>query len=276
MVLSCSTLFVVAHQRWGFRQVEKTTPSMVFMHTHFVRGDKKRCLMMRSIVKKPSTRQQQQGMQASAMMQQYGMGMGGMNSMVMGGMGGMNGMGMGMNGMGMSMNGSSMGYMGMGMNGSNMGMGMFPPTIYHSQGRQVSYPSSQGSGGDPNQFSQGTMGGMPNSSDTFDSGRREMMEQQQRQMQMMENMYNGNGNDPQAPPPFEQDTSSPFNQGGMQQGNDGNMGSDDGNYGGGFDSGNSNGEGMSEVQIAAQFMKRDPSMEPWRALELAKRFKQQS
>jgi hypothetical protein len=48
------------HTRWGFRQVlEKSSPSsnngtsMIFMHPNFVRGDRKRCLLMRSIVKRP-------------------------------------------------------------------------------------------------------------------------------------------------------------------------------------------------------------------------------
>ena len=44
-------------RRWGFRQVEKDFSSnmMIFMHKHFTRGDKKKCLAMRSIVnvKKP-------------------------------------------------------------------------------------------------------------------------------------------------------------------------------------------------------------------------------
>jgi hypothetical protein len=43
--------------RWGFRQVEKDFSSgvMIFMHKHFTRGDKKKCLTMHSIVnaKKP-------------------------------------------------------------------------------------------------------------------------------------------------------------------------------------------------------------------------------
>ena len=38
--------------RWGFRQVEKNVPGItIFMHANFVRGDKNRCLLMRSIVK---------------------------------------------------------------------------------------------------------------------------------------------------------------------------------------------------------------------------------
>jgi hypothetical protein len=39
--------------RWGFRQVDKNvTGVMVFMHPSFSRGDKRRCLMMRSVVNK--------------------------------------------------------------------------------------------------------------------------------------------------------------------------------------------------------------------------------
>ena len=49
-------LLGVDYHRWGFRQVEKsslTSASMTFMHPNFIRGDKQRCLLMRSIVKKP-------------------------------------------------------------------------------------------------------------------------------------------------------------------------------------------------------------------------------
>eukprot|EP00804_Cyclotella_cryptica_P028200 CCRYP_011046-RA/>CCRYP_011046-RA protein AED:0.00 eAED:0.00 QI:393/1/1/1/1/1/2/147/403 len=44
--------FVRKLYRWGFRQVEKNVPGVtIFMHTNFIRGDKNRCLLMRSIVK---------------------------------------------------------------------------------------------------------------------------------------------------------------------------------------------------------------------------------
>ncbi|KAL7477685.1 hypothetical protein ACHAW6_003480 [Cyclotella cf. meneghiniana] len=44
--------FVRKLYRWGFRQVEKNVPGItIFMHANFVRGDKNRCLLMRSIVK---------------------------------------------------------------------------------------------------------------------------------------------------------------------------------------------------------------------------------
>ena len=49
--------------RWGFRQVEICLPgTMQFLHVNFVRGDKGRCLMLRSLVKKatPHRNQQQQ------------------------------------------------------------------------------------------------------------------------------------------------------------------------------------------------------------------------
>mmetsp|Transcript_25855 Transcript_25855/g.39061 ORF Transcript_25855/g.39061 Transcript_25855/m.39061 type:complete len:389 (-) Transcript_25855:291-1457(-) len=44
--------FVRKLYRWGFRQVEKDFSSgvMIFMHKHFTRGDKKKCLAMHSIV----------------------------------------------------------------------------------------------------------------------------------------------------------------------------------------------------------------------------------
>eukprot|EP00580_Thalassiosira_gravida_P001443 CAMPEP_0201598712 /NCGR_PEP_ID=MMETSP0492-20130828/432_1 /ASSEMBLY_ACC=CAM_ASM_000837 /TAXON_ID=420259 /ORGANISM="Thalassiosira gravida, Strain GMp14c1" /LENGTH=361 /DNA_ID=CAMNT_0048061165 /DNA_START=66 /DNA_END=1151 /DNA_ORIENTATION=- len=49
--------FVRKLYRWGFRQVEKELHGiMIFMHPYFFRGDKRRCLNMRSIVKKPQAR----------------------------------------------------------------------------------------------------------------------------------------------------------------------------------------------------------------------------
>eukprot|EP00984_Skeletonema_dohrnii_P031912 scaffold25055_cov104-Skeletonema_dohrnii-CCMP3373.AAC.2 len=53
----CNTSTIYDANRWGFRQVEKDFSSgvMIFMHKHFTRGDKKKCLTMHSIVnaKKP-------------------------------------------------------------------------------------------------------------------------------------------------------------------------------------------------------------------------------
>mmetsp|Transcript_13519 Transcript_13519/g.28400 ORF Transcript_13519/g.28400 Transcript_13519/m.28400 type:complete len:331 (-) Transcript_13519:324-1316(-) len=42
--------------RWGFRQLEKNSPdnNLIFFNKYFKRGDKKQCLQMRSIVKRPS------------------------------------------------------------------------------------------------------------------------------------------------------------------------------------------------------------------------------
>ena len=44
-----------SHTRWGFRQgvASPRGTSMTFMHPNFIRGDKQRCLLMRSIVKRP-------------------------------------------------------------------------------------------------------------------------------------------------------------------------------------------------------------------------------
>ena len=41
--------------RWGFRRVEKYNRTMVFTHVNFVRDEKKRCLIMRSVAKKTPT-----------------------------------------------------------------------------------------------------------------------------------------------------------------------------------------------------------------------------
>mmetsp|Transcript_4104 Transcript_4104/g.7040 ORF Transcript_4104/g.7040 Transcript_4104/m.7040 type:complete len:252 (+) Transcript_4104:638-1393(+) len=58
-LLRCATSHSTIYDatRWGFRQVEKDFSSgvMTFMHKHFTRGDKKKCLAMHSVVnaKKP-------------------------------------------------------------------------------------------------------------------------------------------------------------------------------------------------------------------------------
>lgn len=55
-ILLLTHLIPRRHCRWGFRQVEKDNLDvMIFFHSKFSRGDKKKCLAMRSIVKKPST-----------------------------------------------------------------------------------------------------------------------------------------------------------------------------------------------------------------------------
>eukprot|EP00581_Thalassiosira_minuscula_P014220 CAMPEP_0183725270 /NCGR_PEP_ID=MMETSP0737-20130205/19947_1 /TAXON_ID=385413 /ORGANISM="Thalassiosira miniscula, Strain CCMP1093" /LENGTH=468 /DNA_ID=CAMNT_0025956183 /DNA_START=204 /DNA_END=1610 /DNA_ORIENTATION=+ len=46
--------FVRKLYRWGFRQLEKDARGiLIFTHSNFIRGDKQRCLKMRSVVKKP-------------------------------------------------------------------------------------------------------------------------------------------------------------------------------------------------------------------------------
>ena len=58
-LMNIAPLLVLVISRWGFRQVDKSLPggstaaSLTFMHPNFIRGDKQRCLLMRSIVKKP-------------------------------------------------------------------------------------------------------------------------------------------------------------------------------------------------------------------------------
>jgi len=53
-LLRCATSHSTIYDatRWGFRQVEKDFSSgvMTFMHKHFTRGDKKKCLAMHSVV----------------------------------------------------------------------------------------------------------------------------------------------------------------------------------------------------------------------------------
>ena len=153
--------------------------------------------------------------------------------------------------------------------GSNIQYGMGPNIMrdgiathdqFPQQARQM-YPPFNNQGGDgimnssgvmsSNNFPHGNMG--MTSTDMFRAGlrleRMEQREQQQRQMQTID-MFNNSNAAPAAasfnPPPA------------MALKN---------NYG----SSSNHGE-MSEVEVAFQIMKQDPSVEPWRALELAKRF----
>lgn len=111
-------------------------------------------------------------------------------------------------------------------------------------------------------------------------------DQRQQQQQMMINMLNNNGGGGggsinNATASTSADASSPFNPPSMQGPPSGvmgnpmagvNMNSSHGNNHG--DSNNSVGTGdMSQVELASQLMKRDPSMDPLKALELAKRLK---
>lgn len=249
--------FVRKLYRWGFHQVEKSqTRAMVFMHAHFARGDKKRCLMMRSIVKKPAAQQPRTIINganhpahlSTNMLQRFG------SNSQYGGMGG----------------------------GAAFNFNMIPP-LFPQQARQVSYSGTPNQGGDngimnsngmgrgvppslfmPNQFPQGMT-----STDMFEAGlclERMEQRQQQRQNQMMDMLNDNGGNSPA----MAAATTSSFNQAMSQQqpqmpismssemnGNNSNFGGD-----------------MSQVDLATQILKRDPSMEPWRALELAKSFQQ--
>ena len=68
-----TNLLGVDDRRWGFRQVEKsslTSTSMAFMHPNFIRGDKQRCLLMRSIVKKPVSATRTSSMPRQSSLQQ--------------------------------------------------------------------------------------------------------------------------------------------------------------------------------------------------------------
>ena len=134
------------------------------------------------------------------------------------------------------------------MNSNSMGLGG-PSSLFMSN--QFPRSNMGMTSADPNQFSRGSMG--MTSTDMFEAGLRlERIEQrqQQRQMQMMDMLNNSNA--PIAPsfnPQAGATTRTNFL--------------------------NTNHRGdMSEVDLASEIMKQgEPGMEPWRALELAKRFK---
>lgn len=247
--------------------------------------------MMRSVVKKPSSAQQDNPLlqsqhdhnMFSGMASASGIGVGrgfpGANNNMLQGFGS-NSMGQygGMGGMG-------------GMTPSSMGMA----PLFPQQARQVSFPGANdsssfnnfsnsmggggGAGSGSNQgFPQGGMSGMT-SKDMFEAGLRlERMEQRQQQMQQMQMSM-----DPQSQ--FNH-PSAPSASAGMGGGNHSSMGMSgmsgspglpSANYGGSNSMMNNSSsfggaDNMSQVELASQLMKRDPSMEPWRALELAKRF----
>lgn len=263
--------------RWGFRQIEKNVSGiMIFTHQKFHRGDKQRCLMMRSIVRKSDTASnmvQQGGMAnqqsaAAAAFQSFGM-MNNINAM----------MGGGSNNQFASMNLSAFNQMGglgmnMGMNSNNVG-GMVNSNGMGFGGMFNSMPS---------QFPQGMFGqqGMT-SNGMFEAGLRleqMQMDLQKRQQQLMNT--NDNSLSPIQVGSSLTNTSvgmGAINQGAMNNGG-GNSNENFNTVGGQGDNingGNPNPvAAMSEIDLASELMKRDPQMKPWKAFELAKAFKQQS
>jgi len=242
--------FVRKLYRWGFRQVEKDTPGiMIFMHTNFIRGDKQRCLRMRSIVKKQNSQQQAYSNFTNNRQLPMLQGMGsnmpyGMNPNMMGNQN-MMGSPMGMQDR-FSMQGSQMyppsfnNQAGAGSGGMGMGMGIGDSSSVFNSGNN--FPNAMGM----------------TSTDMYRAGLQlERIEhQQQRQIQNMD-MFN-NGNNVPGAPPFNQSPPMPVQ---MPAAN--NYGGPTNNFGGGD---------ITDVDVAFNMMKQNPNMEPWRALELAKRF----
>mmetsp|Transcript_18495 Transcript_18495/g.38882 ORF Transcript_18495/g.38882 Transcript_18495/m.38882 type:complete len:375 (-) Transcript_18495:124-1248(-) len=233
--------FVRKLYRWGFRQVEKDRQGiMVFMHINFIRGDKQRCLKMRSIVKKQHA--QPQPFAAYGRLQPFGLNQFGM-------------MGSNLLGNAMSMSQfqpSNQMYPSFNQGGDNMmnaknargvGLGgsssLFAPNQFRGN---MGMPSMN----IPNQFSRNTMGmEMPNqfpgnamgvaSQDKFNAGLQ------------LESMLNNNTGP----------TLSPLNQGfAATTQND--------NFGNCFNGGN-----KSENEMASEMIRGDQGMEPWRALGIA-------
>ena len=264
---------------------------MKFVNANFIRGDKQRCLMMRSIVKKALLPVQQQPHTLSQQQQQVLPGGGMFPSFVQNTMGQF---GLGMPGMGM-------GQFGMGMGGGGTSMPPHRP-LYSQDARQLPFlPSASQAGGEyqsnimnsllgappslqfgvPNQFSQGAtrMGMM--SADMFEVHRERMeqLNQQQRQMQQMTGFHNLNVSNSQ--PINDQPhaaASSAFNQ---QQSvppamryYGGNISYGNTNVGGHTNAPNNDGNASDTssslvVDIATQLMMNDPNLLPRQALEMA-------
>eukprot|EP00584_Thalassiosira_punctigera_P005023 CAMPEP_0172534668 /NCGR_PEP_ID=MMETSP1067-20121228/6946_1 /TAXON_ID=265564 ORGANISM="Thalassiosira punctigera, Strain Tpunct2005C2" /NCGR_SAMPLE_ID=MMETSP1067 /ASSEMBLY_ACC=CAM_ASM_000444 /LENGTH=390 /DNA_ID=CAMNT_0013319483 /DNA_START=262 /DNA_END=1434 /DNA_ORIENTATION=+ len=261
--------FVRKLYRWGFRQVEKSSPGiMTFTHPNFHRGDKQRCMKMRSIVKKQTAHPVQPlrlaGMGVDPRLQAFGLA--GTYEAMMGQAGLMG------NAAALAAAQHSLAH--------QVPRQMYPPSF--NQGvvgdglmnsmNTMNHGGCVGLGGPASMFSSvssqypraGAMGGMT-STDMFEAGLRlEEMEQrqQQRQMQMM-GMLNGGGNTAMlnggGSPAL-----SPFNP--VPPSHMPNASNFGGSVGGSMHC-------MSEMELASEIMKRgEPGMEPWRALELAKRY----
>jgi len=346
--------FVRKLYRWGFRQVEKDTRSgtMIFVHANFVRGDKRRCLLMRSIVKKPTTNtvtQQQQhafsglaniSMNVGANLPNMNGNSSNNNSMIYPGFGSSVGGGGQYNNMDpntMTRNAAAMfqqashAYPAFNHQGGNNDNGIMNSASIGGGGGLYNVPN--------NNYSQVNSNlGMTTSSDMFQAGLRlKRMEQQQQQQPHQEenimpttggllnnenttlpnssvspfkptsqlttngtssslangyrgiisstashssNNYNNyNGTASSSSNNFGSAASSQFHPPGpvdsmLTKDNNCFSGiSSSNNYNDAPSSSNNNNFGeMSQVQAAFQFMKQDPSIEPWRALEMAKQF----
>lgn len=231
---------------------------MVFKHDSFSRGDTKRCLTMRSVVKKAPVNSQQAfpaGMPNNAMMQMMMMGNGGNNPL----------QALDFVSQQFGMDPTLMrNFMAVQQARRNMGLGN------QGGGDGANFGVPNGMGGFGGQFPQGpgngNMGGMT-STDMFEAGLRlERMEQrqqyEQRQMQLMD-MLNNNRS-PQSssnPPPSSYNNMGP---GSSMGGAAGSAPSGTGNNNGG------NNNNVSEISLASEIMKNNPSMEPRKALEMAR------
>lgn len=171
------TSFVRKLYRWGFRQVEKELHGiMIFMHPNFVRGDKQRCLKMRSIVKKAQAQRAfNPGFLSAGAIQGFGT-----NNVF-------NSVDPNLSGNGMAPHSA------------------YPPSISLNQGcaaGQYGSPSTFS----PNQFAQDATGmsstGM-SSAEMFETALRlQRMEERQRQQMRMMDMLNTSKAAPPPPPSF--------------------------------------------------------------------------
>lgn len=246
--------FVRKLYRWGFRQLEKDSRGiLIFSHSNFVRGDKKRCLKMRSVVKKPSAREQQGFSSSGGIMTRGVFSPPNLHAL---------------RAFGSSTSPSSSGqYYRMGPSGGGMRGFQGPPSVagdrwaplppshqmypFRGEGGGMMNPSDgMGYGGSPP--SRG-MGGMT-STDMFEAALRlerlEQRERKQRKMQMMDMLHGSRD---------LYSTSSSFNLPppaiGRKKGSGGNpiLGR------------------MSDVELAYEMMKQDSRMEALQALDMTKR-----
>ena len=257
------------HNRWGFRQVEKTVPGIViFMHANFVRGDKQRCVMMRSVVKKSASPHRSAALNAFV-------GIPSTNNMNVLQAGMFSGIDPNILMQALANQLGQQGATGAGQMNNMFNQGGGPAL---DQGGGNNLLNSVGLGGAAasaamsSQLPQGSsMQGMT-SADMFEAARRLQRMEQQRQMQGMginnpssSGMLN-NTNNINAMPAASSQSQEPAMA--LNNNNSTNI-SGSSNTGGGMSPPLSP-EGMMNVQLASEIMKKDPTIEPLRALELAK------
>lgn len=256
-VTKCKVMsFVRKLYRWGFRQVEKNLHGgMIFMHVHFIRGERKRCLMMRSTVKvkKPSVEQPHGLPGFSGQLPANNNGLqafGGWNNQLM--------------------NGNDIMRQSLAAQYPQQVQNM---QMYHglNQGGNggLMNPNGAGPGGPsslfmPNQHfnNQGSLGMTP--AGMFQAG----LHQKQQLQQMQHSSMHQNNTMHDASSSMLHNSNAPAQSTSVPP--PASMAKD--NNTSHFSGGGSNLTDDPELKLASEIMRCDPNIEPWKALELAKRF----